>query len=228
MENNGFNKINEIYKYSDNRDKLIKVISYVSKLISIYCKDKNKNIANSFFTLYVTTSSSRQVFNLFRSFFEPKIFVLISELKTQKKDSTKNNNYQIILNIIEQISTFFFFIFDNLYLFYKINFIKNKKGSLISLFTNFFHLIILIIKIINNLEKISELIKSKSSSTEKEFKIKLIKLLIILSGILSDLISVLNRLKIFKYIFKININETIICLTGIWSGLVSLYKAIFF
>ena len=69
MENNGIQKINEIYKFADNRDKLIKVISYLSKLISIYYKNKNKNLANSFLTLYLTTFTSRKVFNLFRSFF---------------------------------------------------------------------------------------------------------------------------------------------------------------
>ena len=204
MENNGIQKINEIYKFADNRDKLIKVISYLSKLISIYYKNKNKNLANSFLTLYLTTFTSRKVFNLFRSFFEPNIFTLFSELHSKKYLDT-NNKYQIILNITQQISTFFFFIFDNLELFFQINFF-----------------------IINNIEKIYNLILSKSSfSKEKEYKLKLIRLLIVLSGNVLDLITIFNKSKIIKFIFGKNLNETLICLSGIWSGIVSLYNTIF-
>ena len=228
MENNGIQKINEIYKFADNRDKLIKVISYLSKLISIYYKNKNKNLANSFLTLYLTTFTSRKVFNLFRSFFESNIFTLFSELHSKKYLDT-NNKYQIILNITQQISTFFFFIFDNLELFFQINFFSsNNKGILISCFANFFHIILIITKIINNIEKIYNLILSKSSfSKEKEYKLKLIRLLIVLSGNVLDLITIFNKSKIIKFIFGKNLNETLICLSGIWSGIVSLYNTIF-
>ena len=228
MENNGIQKINEIYKFADNRDKLIKVISYLSKLISIYYKNKNKNLANSFLTLYLTTFTSRKVFNLFRSFFEPNIFTLFSELHSKKYLDT-NNKYQIILNITQQISTFFFFIFNKLELFFQINFFSsNNKRILISCFANFFHIILIVTKIINNIEKIYNLILSKSSfSKEKEYKLKLIRLLIVLSGNVLDLITIFNKSKIIKFIFGKNLNETLICLSGIWSGIVSLYNTIF-
>ena len=114
-------------------------------------------------------------------------------------------------------------------LFFQINFFSlNNKGILISCFANFFHIILIITKIINNIEKIYNLILSKSSfSKEKEYKLKLIRLLIVLSGNVLDLITIFNKSKIIKFIFGKNLNETLICLSGIWSGIVSLYNTIF-
>ena len=67
-DKNFLDKINNIYNNSENKDKIIKTLSYTMKLISIYYYKGNLN--NNYFKLYLNLINNKKSFNLLRSFFE--------------------------------------------------------------------------------------------------------------------------------------------------------------
>ena len=216
-DKNFYDKINNnIYNNSENKDKIIKTLSYTMKLISIYYYKGNLN---------------NNYFNLLRSFFE---YNNLSKSVVEYLNLNQKLNSEKILNILYNLSKFLFFIFDNLDLLYSIklnNIFKynlfNNIASYFNLFMisyKFYLILIKFYKIICSQNK-KNLLESIKISYEKQ-KNELISVFIELTGIFAEFLTTINRSHLFRYLFNnYQFNTILMCLSSIYSSLIYLYNS---
>ena len=229
-DKNFYDKINNnIYNNSENKDKIIKTLSYTMKLISIYYYKGNLN--NNYFKLYLNLRNSRKSFNLLRSFFE---YNNLSKSVVEYLNLNQKLNSEKILNILYNLSKFLFFIFDNLDLLYSIklnNIFKynlfNNIASYFNLFMisyKFYLILIKFYKIICSQNK-KNLLESIKISYEKQ-KNELISVFIELTGIFAEFLTTINGSHLFRYLFNnYQFNTILMCLSSIYSSLIYLYNS---
>ena len=95
----------------EGRDKIVKLFQYFTKFCSWYYLKKNAEISVNYFLVSEKVREARQLFRIFKSFFEFKRIQIIHKSNT--------DNFLKVTNIISRSFYLLYWLFDNIYIFSK-------------------------------------------------------------------------------------------------------------